>query len=52
MENFNASAMVNYNPSMNKNLTKEQTGKYKYAVNFNIFYETLFGEEVYVLGSI
>ena len=55
MENFNATNLVNmqtYNPRMNKNLTKEETGKFKYAINFNIFYETTFGEEVYVLGSI
>lgn len=55
MEKFNVTQMVNmesYNPNMNKSLTKEQTGKYKYAINFNIFYETTFGEELYVMGSI
>jgi hypothetical protein len=30
----------------------EQISNGKYAVNFSIFYETKFGEEVWVLGSI
>ena len=37
---------------MNKGLSKSEQGMYKYAINFNIFYETTFGEEVYVIGSI
>lgn len=37
---------------MNKNLSKEETGKYKYAINFSVFYETTFGQEIWVLGSI
>lgn len=55
MENFNASQMVNmqqYDSSMNKSFTKDQTTKFKYAINFNIFYETTFGEEIFVVGSI
>ena len=44
--------MQQYDSSMNKSFTKDQTTKFKYAVNFNIFYETTFGEELYVVGSL